>query len=308
MTTTLRAAAACACALAGLAAVIGIASGIGGSRAEDSPKARSAELSVSVQPVRSMCFRDRIEVTGTLAARETVEVVPEQEGFKVAEILVEPLDTVASGQVLVRLARIDDPGNPASGMPIRAPVAGLIVRSGAVAGMPVSPRQGPLFRIATGGEIELQANVPLPELGKLAAGQAVTVKPLGLAELAGKVRRIEQGTDAATQLGRVRIGLGSGHDVRIGTFARGVVELGESCGLSVPYSAVTYEPEGTIVHVVNGDRIEARQVMVGLLSGDSAEIRLGLNESDLVVVRAGAFVREGDRVNPIRVKDSPAKP
>ena len=67
---------------------------------------------------------------------------------------------------------------------------------------------------------------------------------------------------------------------------------------------MSYEPEGTIVHVVNGDRVEARPVEVGLLAGDEAEIRSGLSEDDVVVIRAGAFVREGDRVNPIVVKEA----
>ena len=58
------------------------------------------------------------------------------------------------------------------------------------------------------------------------------------------------------------------------------------------------------MHVVDGTRVEARQVTVGLLSGGDAEIRSGLSESDLVVVRAGAFLREGDEVEPVAARDA----
>lgn len=264
-----------------------------------------ADLSVSVQAVKTRCFRDRIEVTGVLAAREIVDVAAEPEGARVTQVLVEPLDEVSSGQVLARLV---PPGEPATvaGTPLRSPAAGLVIRSGAVVGTPVSSHLGPLFRIAVGGEIDLEADAPLATLEKLATGQEATVTPLGLPAVAAKVGRIEPGTAPATQLGRVRIGLGAGQASRIGTFARAVVEVGERCGLAVPYASVTYDPDGTIVHVVNGTRVEARQVVVGLLSGADAEIRSGLTQTDLVVVRAGAFVREGDLVNPVAVSDAEA--
>jgi hypothetical protein len=38
--------------------------------------------------------------------------------------------------------------------------------------------------------------------------------------------------------------------------------------------------------------------VVGLLAEGEAEIREGLAEGDMVVARAGAFFREGDRVRP----------
>lgn len=275
----------------------------GSAQADDAAQTRSAELSVSVRPVRSLCFEDRIEVTGVLAARDLVEVGVDREGQKIAQVLVEPLEEVSSGQVLARLVRLDEPVSTATGLPVRAPVSGIVVRSSAVVGMPASNRQGPLFRIASGGELDLQANVPLNDLAKLSVGQAVQVVPLGAAEVTAKIRQIDQTTDAASQLGRVRIGLASGQDLRVGTFARGVIKASESCGLAVPYSSVTYESEGTIVHVVNGERIEARQVTLGLLGGGNVEIRSGLSEADLVVVRAGAFVREGDHVNAIQVQE-----
>lgn len=90
----------------------------------DSPE-RAAELSVSVSKVRPLCFQDRLEVTGVIAAREIVEVTPDGEGLRVSQILVEPLEEVAQGQVLARLARPDEGGGATASAPVRAPVAGV---------------------------------------------------------------------------------------------------------------------------------------------------------------------------------------
>lgn len=263
--------------------------------AEEAPR---AAVSVSVRPAAARCFPDRVEVTGTLSPREQVDLSADREGLKVSQVLANPLDTVSTGQILARLVPMEGPADGA-GTPLRAPVGGTVLRSQAVAGQPASPRMGPLFQIVAGGDVELAAEVTLSDLGRIAVGQAVAVRPLGLPEVAGKIRRVEAAADPASQTGRVRIALRGTPEVRVGTFARGVVTVGERCGVGVPYSAVQYEPDGTIVQVVDGTRIETRQVTVGLLAGDDAEILSGLSDQDLVVVRAGAFLREGDQVQPI---------
>lgn len=276
--------------------------------AEEPDGGRLAALSVSVRAARSLCFADRIEVAGTLGPREQVDVGVEREGLKVGQLLANPLDVVSAGQVLARLVPLDGPNDAASPVLVRAPVAGMVLRSQAIAGRPATSRQGPLFQIVSGGDIELQADVPLTHLARLAVGQAVVVKPLGLPDVAARIRQVEPGADPAAQVGRVRIRLSAGSEVRVGTYARGIVTVGERCGVAVPYSAVQFEAEGTVVQVVEGDRVETRQVTVGLLSGDNVEIRSGLSDADLVVVRAGAFLREGDRVEPIVVTDAPTAP
>jgi hypothetical protein len=61
-------------------------------------------------------------------------------------------------------------------------------------------------------------------------------------------------------------------------------------------SAILYGPQGSVVQVVRNNRVETRRVRVGLLTGKDVEIREGLAVGDIVVARAGAFLREGDLV------------
>jgi hypothetical protein len=92
-----------------------------------------------------------------------------------------------------------------------------------------------------------------------------------------------------------------------GTFAKVVILAGESCGMTVPLSAVLYGPGGAFLQVVNDGRVESRRVRVGFLSGANAEIREGVHENDIVVARAGAFLREGDSVRQVLIDGFAAK-
>jgi len=102
-----------------------------------------------------------------------------------------------------------------------------------------------------------------------------------------------------SQLAQIRIFLGTHRSLRVGAFGRAIIVAGQSCGVAIPLSAVLYGAEGAVVAVVRDKRIETRQVSVGLLSEGEAEIREGLTEGEMVVARAGAFVREGDRVRSV---------
>jgi HlyD family secretion protein len=114
----------------------------------------------------------------------------------------------------------------------------------------------------------------------------------------GRVRNISPEVDRATRLGRVRIALPRDPALRIGAFARGTVELARTTGVTVPLSAVLYSAKGAAVQVVVDGRIEARQVRTGLSADSFIQVE-GVSTGDLVVTRAGSFLRNGDAVRPV---------
>ena len=253
-------------------------------------------LTVAVARPQRRCFPDEARFGGTIAPREVVEVRPEAEGLRIQRVLAEPLAEVAAGQVLAELA---PEGQPGQVVPLRAPVAGIVGRAAAYAGAPASPRAPALFQIASRGEMELAADVPAAVLPRLQAGQAVSVTPLGVPAVTGRIRTVSSAIDNASQLGGARVLLEADPRLRWGTFARGTVAIGERCGLGVPFSALSRGPDGTAVYVVNNNRVEARPVTTGLAGGEDVEIRGGLTGNDLVVQRAGPFLREGDVIRPV---------
>jgi multidrug efflux pump subunit AcrA (membrane-fusion protein) len=273
---------------------------------------------VMVARAISACFSDTIRVNGFLVPREEALVTLDADGFRVAEILVAEGDRVTSGQQLVRLARLGDGSQdttgpqrttapaasvrpPAQALMLRAPAAGVVTRSNALVGAVASPQAEPLFRIMVNGEIELEVDVPSIHVPKLRreANQTAHIEVENGTEMGGRVRLVPEEINRTTQLGRARLSIDQGAAVRAGMFARARIDASRSCGIAIPRSAVSYDADGTTVQVVQGTKVETRQVRTGLLSDTNVEIREGLKEGDVVIANAGGSLRNGDQVKPI---------
>ena len=182
---------------------------------------------------------------------------------------------------------------------VKSPADGVVSRRTARVGANASGAGEPMFRIIARGEVELDAEVAEADVGKIGEGASARVGLAGLGDVTGKVRLVSPEIDKATRLGRVRIFLGTNPALRIGGFARGVIETAKSRGIAVPASAVLYGAEGAYVQVVKDDRVATRRVVIGLASGGLVEIKKGLEEGDAVVAKSGTFLRDGDAVRPV---------
>jgi HlyD family secretion protein len=254
-------------------------------------------MTVTVATVKSACFSDTLVVTGNLVPRNEVLVRPDREGLQIKEILAEPGKNVNAGQVLARLGAPNEPQG--SAIPINAPVAGLILAGPAVIGAMASARGDPLFRILADGNLDLAADVPAKVASRLVVGQAARIKVAGVNESPGKVRLVSATVDPTTQLGKVNVAPQVNPLLRVGAFAQATITVGQACGVTVPLSALLFGPDGSVVQTVRNDRVETRRVTVGLFARNDAQIREGLAEGDVIVVRAGAFLRDGDRIRAV---------
>ena len=182
---------------------------------------------------------------------------------------------------------------------VRSPSAGVVARKNAKLGAVASAVGEPLFRIIEDGEIELEAEIPEARIGALAAGQSALVTVADGAKIQGKVRLVSPEVDRTTRLGRVRVSLSRPDGVRVGAFARAEIEVRRAKSVTAPVSALTYGENGARVLVAENGLVRERPVSLGLVDGVRAEIRSGLREGDEIVVRAGAFLRDGDSVRPV---------
>jgi multidrug efflux pump subunit AcrA (membrane-fusion protein) len=253
---------------------------------------------VTVVRAKRSCFAETISVSGMLVPREAVAVRPDREGLQISQVLVDAGETVTSGQVLARLMPPDAQPNSSQAVQVQSPVAGIILKIDAIIGTIASARAAPLFQLIARGEFELLGELPAKHLSKLSAGQVAKISVAGASEVTGRVRSIAATVNGGTQLGQVNIFIGSDARLRVGGFGRGQIVIAQSCNVAIPLSAVLYSQDTAVVAVVRNDRVETRQVVVGHLAEGDAEIREGLADGDLVVAKAGAFFREGDRVRP----------
>jgi multidrug efflux pump subunit AcrA (membrane-fusion protein) len=263
--------------------------------AEPAPKGAA----VTVLKAAKSCFSNIVEVSGIMIPREETSVRPERQGLKVAEVLAEAGEVVTAGQSLARLTL------PEGGaVLVQAPVAGTISASTASVGAIASGKGEALFSIIARNEFDLVGLVPVRDISKLAVNQTARIKIIGAGEVDGKVRRVAATIEPNSQLGQVFVGVTSNRRLLVNSSARALIKTGQSCGVSVPLTAILYGTAGTVVQVVRRARVETRRVEVGLMSSGQVEIKEGLQEGDIVVARAGALLREGDPVRPVTSADA----
>ena len=228
-------------------------------------------------------FDERDAAFRTARAR----LAAQKEGLKLAEA-EQTLMRAQRQELEIKLGRTE----------IRTPAAGVINRRTARLGAVSSSAAEPLFRIIKDGEIELDAEVPEFYMTKLKAGQRARVEIEGVGERVGTVRLVSQEVNTSSRLGRVRIFLGDAADLRIGMFAKAMIDAGQRDAVGVPSTAVLYQNDSATVLAVAGGKVRERTVKPGLFSGDSVEIKEGLKEGEIVVMRAGSLLRSGDTISP----------
>ena len=241
------------------------------------PLRGSGVISESVQDQRESAFKSA-----------QAAVAASQDAIKLAE--------ADKAQVLAQRRELDWRRSRTS---VPAPSDGIISRRVARVGGFAAGNGDAMFRIIANGEIEMEAEVPETRLVKLREGQPVDMEIPGAPGLKGKVRLVSPEVDKASRLGRIRVFVGENPGLRIGAFARGSITLETSRGLGVPSSAIQYTDRGPTVQVVKEGRVEVRPIKVGLTSGGRTEVKSGLMDRDMVVAKAGTFLRDGDAVRPI---------
>ena len=266
-------------------------------RSRTEEKETPSNALVIVTKSTNACFSDLVRVTGFVVPRREAVVGVDQEGSKVADLLVREGETVAENQELARLTPPPaQPGAPSGGArpatSLRAPAAGLVTQVNTIIGAPASPQAGPIFRIAVNNDIDLDAEVPAVHMMKLNPGATVRISRDSGPDIVGRVRLVSPQIDRTTQLGHVRITLTSNPSLKIGMFAQASIDAKRSCGVAIPRTAIDH----LTVQVVKGNTVETRRVRVGLVSDTSTEILEGLDVGEIVVADAGSSLHDGDQV------------
>jgi len=182
---------------------------------------------------------------------------------------------------------------------IRAPVAGRVL-SRSVRPGDISAPGNVMFRIAAGGEVELDAEIPERGIGLLSVGQAAEVELQSGARIAGSVRLVGAEIDRDTRLGRARVILPVRDDLRPGGFATAVFAPSDEAVATVNEGAVRYSADGASIMLVGeGDRVATVHIKVGRRSGGYIEILEGPAPGARVLLGAQGFVLDGDQVTPV---------
>jgi len=184
---------------------------------------------------------------------------------------------------------------------IVAPIAGTVLTRRAEVGQIASPGGEALFRIASGGEIEMRGQLAEQDLAQVKVGDAASVHLTGLPQaFEGRVRLLGAIIDPQTRLGEIRITLKPDPALRPGAFARGTVAVNKALRPVVPQTAVLTDTGGSYVYLVNAQsHAERRAVRVADTSDQGVVISSGLTGSERVVTTAAGFLRDGEEVKAV---------
>lgn len=188
---------------------------------------------------------------------------------------------------------------------IVAPVAGYISRRTVQIGGIASGGRDPMFNIVANGTVKLLAEVPESDLPRVQVGQKAMITLNGFGKpIAGEVRLISPEVSEATRIGIAHIRVADGTRIPLGSFGRAVIALAAAEGVALPLTAVTFGEDGPTVQVVIEGKVSERKVITGLVSTAEIEITDGVAAGEMVVARAGSFVRDGDVVTPVKIEQA----
>lgn len=206
----------------------------------------------------------------------------------------------ASARVKVAAAQLAESQAHLSRTYVRAPSDGTVLTRKAEVGQMATPGSEALFRLASGGEIEMRGQVAEQDLTALSVGQSAEVRLTGVtAPFHGKVRLLGAVIDPQTRLGDIRVELPPAVALRPGAFARGEVTVGNAQRPVLPQSAVLSDVKGPYVLIVNAqNKVERRNVHVSTTVREGLVLSDGLKGDERVIWIAGGFLREGERVEP----------
>jgi RND family efflux transporter MFP subunit len=183
-----------------------------------------------------------------------------------------------------------------------APTSGLILARNVEVGQIVSPGSAALFRLAEGGQMEMQAQLSQQDLSLVHVGMPAEVTPVGAdRKFSGNVWQVSPAIDPQSRLGTVRISVPYDPLMRPGGFAEARITAGTTSAPLLPQSAVLSDDNGNYVYIVNGkNEVERRNIKIGSVDNRGVTIAEGLSGNEAVVLSAGPFLNPGQKVNQRR--------
>lgn len=208
--------------------------------------------------------------------------------------------TAATAQLASVQAQLDNVSLQIARTKVVAPVAGLITARNAQIGTVGSASGQPMFIITRDGVLELRADVAEADVPRILKDQPATITlAANVPGLTGKVTLVEPSVDVTTRLGRARITLDKPELVRSGMYAEADILVAAHDALAVPVTSVGSDGDEATVMLVKDGTVHRTTVTTGIRDGAWVEILTGLAAGDTIVAKAGAFVTDGDKINPI---------
>jgi multidrug efflux pump subunit AcrA (membrane-fusion protein) len=253
---------------------------------------------VLASPARVTPYEESLVFYGTLEPRDQVMVFPDAPG-KVISFAVREGTAVGKGTTIATVDRAIA-GLDYKPLVVASPAYGVVAEVLVDPGMQVAPST-PMAKIYRTKDLILPLDVGEKDFPKIEVGQKVKITFATFPDevFEGEVKRIFPALDPLSHMVRAEVTINDAErELRAGMFARADISVGyREEVLFVPREAVSREGEETFVWGLDGGKLARRPVCVGAVCGDAVEIKEGLKEGDLVVVRGGEGLGDGVAVH-----------
>jgi RND family efflux transporter MFP subunit len=158
-----------------------------------------------------------------------------------------------------------------------------------------------LFEIIEDNRLELQLKVPENQLKTIRIGQSVAIysDSDNRIKLEGQIREIYPTVDANSRQALIKVSLPGDTSLKPGMFLEGAIITKTATSQTIPMEAVLPQADGTsLIYVLQADNtVRSQRVKIGEIMADRrVEILEGLNPGDQVIVKGGAYLKDGDAV------------
>lgn len=163
----------------------------------------------------------------------------------------------------------------------------------------------PVMRVVDPTHMQVTASIPVAVLTRISVGQpARVIVPGAEADTAETARVISRpaAVDVTTGTAVVRLGLGRDTRLTAGTPVQIEIETEEHKDVVVvPASAIVRDEDKVFVYVVGADqKAHRKEVVLGIVAGEDAEIRSGITASDKVIVKGQEELPDGAAVTVLQ--------
>ena len=257
-----------------------------------------AVIAVTVTTLQEGVLQNSISGNGNVVDTQSLDVYPEVVG-NLTYLNAKVGDVIEKDQILAKI----DPskaGVTYKESVVKAPVAGTILSVNFAKGALVSS-QAPLLRIGMLKDLEVEMDIAERFVGKVAIGTQATLQFQAYPDMvfSAKVSRLSPVLNAASRT--LEIGIlfdDPEHLIKAGMFPS-VVILTDRLEdvLIIPRSSVLYEGSQGYVYVVDEQNNAVRKnVSLGLVVSDDAQVLSGLTAGERVVVQGQTLLTDGTAV------------
>jgi len=147
---------------------------------------------------------------------------------------------------------------------------------------------------------KLRAHIPFPEklVSKLKAGTPIRLKsPTSPNEIISKIAELKPKLMSDSRSIDVIADIENQLDWQPGASVKGTIVFSTRQGLAVPEQSVVLRPAGQVVYVVNGDKVEQRNIEMGINQNGVIEIISGLEQSEIVALDGAGYLTDQTNIN-----------